>query len=135
MAGAQIPPACIHIYMDTFWAWLIQESRQRIEPAILAGYERAFKDELLRLIERTADPALQKKLVDMIDCPVRTASGCRGFAEYVYAALIKNGLDAEYDLDAALQYVVEKMLMDRSEVTGEPKASLFTGFSPRPGET
>ncbi len=132
---AQFLSLCIHICMNTFWAWLIEESRQRIEPAVLAGYERAFKDELLRLIQRTADPVLRKKLVDMIDCPVRTASGCRGFADYIYGALVKNGLDAEYDLDAALQYVVEKMLMDRSEVTGGPKASLFTGFSPRPGET
>lgn len=67
----------------------------------------------------------------MIDCPVRTAKGCRGFAEYIYAALIKNGIANQYDVEAALSYVIQKMLMDTSEL-GQPRANLFTGFTERP---
>jgi hypothetical protein len=117
--------------MRTFWEWLLGEGRQRLDPAILAGYERAFKDQLARLIGRTSDPALRARLEEMLECPVRDSRGqCRGFADYIHSALIRNGIHQSYDLEAALQYVVEKMLLDRSEVTGQPRASLFGGFTP-----
>lgn len=119
-----------------FWTWLIGEARHGdIEPAVLQGYERAFRDALLRLIRKTSDPGLHAKLKGMIDCPVRTPRGCRGFAEYIHSALLKNGIQSQYDIEGALQYVVEKMLMDTSETTGQPKSSLFSGFSSRPDET
>ena len=37
-----------------------------------------------------------------------------------------------YDIEAALQYVIEKMLLDRSEATGQTKVSLFSGFKEKP---
>jgi hypothetical protein len=120
-----------------FWGWLIGEARRtEIEPAVLHGYDLAFKDELRRLIARTANPALRAKLEKMLDCPVRDRTGqCREFAEYIYAALLKNGIHHAYDLESALQYVVQKMLISRSEATGAEKGNLFTGFTERPGET
>src|ERR1700758_813843 len=99
--------------LTDFWTWLVAEARRaEIEPSILQGYEAAFKDELLRLIRRTSNPVLRAKLEDMVECPVRDRSGrCRGFAEYIYAALVRNGIHHQYDVEAALQYVIEKMLM------------------------
>jgi hypothetical protein len=69
----------------------------------------------------------------MLDCPIRDRRGnCRTFSEYIYATLLRNGIQHRYDVEAALQYVIEKMLMDRSETTGEPRDNLFRGFKERP---
>src|SRR5581483_9539336 len=68
-------------------------------------------------------------------CPVRTNRGCRTFTDYIYGSLIKNGIHNLYDIESSFQYVIQKMLLDRSETTGQPKASLFAGFASRPGET
>jgi hypothetical protein len=119
--------------MRTFWEWLLEGRKGEIEPSVLHGYDEAFKDRLRELIGRTSDPSLRVKLDRMLDCPIRDSKGnCRGFAEYIHAALLKNGIAHQYDIEAALSYVVGKMLMDRSEVTGGPKANLFAGFTERP---
>jgi hypothetical protein len=69
----------------------------------------------------------------MLDCPVRDRYGrCRGFAEFIYASLLRNGIHHRYDIEAALQYVIEKMLMDRSDTAGPSRATLFGGFTERP---
>jgi hypothetical protein len=129
----------VHKYgmLTDFWTWLVTEARRAdIDPSIHQGYESAFKDELQRLIRRTTNPVLRAKLEDMVECPVRDRRGrCRGFTEYIYAALVKNGIHDQYDIEAALQYVIEKMLMPRSETTGEERSSLFSGFNARPDET
>jgi len=119
--------------MRTFWEWLLEGRKGDVEPGVLRGYDQAFKDRLKELIGKTSDPSLRIKLERMLDCPVRDSKGnCRGFAEYIHAALLRNRLADQYDIEAALSYVVGKMLTDRSEVTGEPKASLFGGFTERP---
>jgi hypothetical protein len=117
----------------TFWEWVLEGRRGEIEPGVLHGYDQAFMDRLKVLIGKTSDPGLRAKLVRMLDCPVRDSKGnCRSFAEYIHAALLKNRIADQYDIEAALSYVVGKMLMDRSEATGALKANLFAGFTERP---
>lgn len=117
--------------MLSFWQLLqlVVEDRQQLVPAgVLQGYEHEFKQALTTLIRRTEDPVLRRKFEDMIDCPVRDARGnCRGFSEYVLSALIKNRIHDRYDIEAALAYVVEKMLMPISD-TKAPRATLFGNF-------
>lgn len=93
----------------------------------MQGYEQAFKAALRAVIQRTKDPNLRATFEKMIDCPISTKSGCRSFTDYILAALIKNGVHHQYDMEAALQYVVEKMLLDRTDA-GEPRATVFSGF-------
>jgi hypothetical protein len=121
--------------MWTFWQWLrlLTEERQDLVPAaVLRSYDTELKRQLSDLIARTKDPALRRKFQDMLDCPIRDSRGnCRGFAEYVVAALVRNGIHRRFDLEAALNYIIEKMLLDRSD-TGQPRSSLFGGFEERP---
>ena len=117
--------------MMTFWQLfqlLVEDRQQLVPPSVLQGYDSEFKQALTNLIRRTTDPVLRRKFIEMLDCPVRDARGnCRGFSEYVVSALIKNGIHHQYDIEAALSYVAEKMLMPTSD-TGEPRTTLFGGF-------
>ena len=119
--------------MEGFLAWLVlTEDRARVSPGVLRGYEFAFKDQLQRVIHRTQNPALRAELEDMLHCPIRDARGnCKSFTNYIVGTLVKNGVHARYDLEAALAYVVEKMLMERGE-HGEPRITVFGGFEERP---
>jgi hypothetical protein len=123
--------------MKTFWHWLaavIEEARRPDIPGeVLHGYELAFQDQLRGLIRRTQDPRLRAVLTDMLDCPIRDARGnCRSFMDFIVGALIRNGIHHRFDMEAALGYIMEKLLMDKTE-KGEPRASLFGGFQERPG--
>lgn len=124
--------------MITFWTWLLTEDRGRfIEPGILQGYEQAFKAALRTVIQGTEDPNLRATFQKMLDCPINTNRGCRSFTDYILGALIKNGIQQQYDMEAALQYVVEKMLMPSTEA-GEPRKTVFADFDAsrpyQPGE-
>src|SRR5690348_5816110 len=101
--------------MRTFWEWLLQEDRRSVEPAVLAAYEHAFKDELRRVIQRTGSPVLRKELLAMLDCPIRTPKGCMRFTDYIVGTLIKNGVQHVAVLEAALGYVAEKMLLPTTD--------------------
>src|SRR5688500_10194516 len=111
--------------MQTFLQWLIQEARQpHVDPSILNGYEWEFKRQLQQLIQKTEDPQLKERFRQMLDCPVVDSSGrCREFSEYILSALIKNRIHDRYDIESALGYVMEKMLMDRSLTSGEERAT------------
>lgn len=111
-----------------FKEWLlVVEARQEFIPqAVLQGYELAFRDELKQLIDRTQNPKLRGVLADMLDCPIQDAKGnCRTFTDYIVAVIVRNGLYRQFDMEAALGYIVEKMLMNR----------LFGGFEERPDYT
>jgi hypothetical protein len=111
-----------------FWTWITESRQQDIEPAVKTGYELAFQSELKRLIARTHDPSLRRKFQEMLDCPIRNSRGvCVSFTNYILGAMIKNGVYARYDMEAALSYVFEKMMMDKSS-TGEPRLTVFGGF-------
>ena len=116
--------------MQTFFHWLIQEARQpEVDQSILKAYEFEFKRQLQNLIRRTDDPELQQQFSRMLDCPVVDSNGrCRDFSEYILAALVKNGIHHRYDVESAMSYVLEKMLMDRSLKTGQTRSTLFGGF-------
>jgi len=102
------------------------------DPEVLADYEAAFRDQLRSLIARTRDPGLRRRFADMLDCPIRDSRGhCRGFAEYIAAALIRNGVRRRHDIEAALGYVAERMLMPRGE-DGLPRDTVFAGYQERP---
>jgi hypothetical protein len=117
--------------MLSFWQLLqlvVEERQHLVSPGVLQAYDSEFKRALTGLIQRTQDPVLRKKFQDMLDCPVRDARGnCRSFSEYVLSALIKNGIHNQYDIEGALSYVVEKMLLPTSD-TGAPRTTLFGGF-------
>ena len=116
--------------MQTFFQWIISEARQaEVNPSILKAYDFEFKQQLQDLIQRTDDPELQQQFSRMLDCPIRDSSGlCRDFSEYILAALIKNGIHHRYDIESAMSYVIEKMLMDRSLKTGQTRSTLFGSF-------
>lgn len=117
-----------------FWTWLLRESRQQqwVPQGVLQSYDAEFRRQMERLIQRTADPKLRAKFIEQLGCPVRDSRGnCRSFTEYIVAALIRNGVQDRYDVEAALGYVVEKMLLDKTD-TGEERTTLFGGFAERP---
>ena len=118
--------------MIDFATWLLlREARQEfVPPSVLQGYDMEFKQALNNLIQRTEDPVLKDKFKQMLDCPIRDSRGnCRGFGEYVLSALVKNGIHQRYDIEAALSYRFQQMLMDRS-FSGQPRTTLFSGFDP-----
>lgn len=116
--------------MQTFFQWIISEARQPlVDPSILKGYEWEFRRQLEQLIQRTDDPELKQQFQKMLDCPITDSSGrCRDFSEYILATLLKSGIHRRYDIESALGYVIEKMLMDRSLASGKERATLFGGF-------
>jgi hypothetical protein len=125
--------------MKTFYnwlEWLIAEARQpRISPAVLAGYEQAFKDSVRKLIQRTENPDLRAKFIEMLDCPIRdNRGGCRSFSDYIYSALLRHGIHHQYDIEEALHYVFEKMMMPTTDA-GDPRATVFGGFVEKPEYT
>lgn len=119
--------------MKTFWDWLVSEARRPyMEPGVLQAYEDAFQQSLRELIQRTQHPTLRARLQEMLDCPIRDSRGnCRTFTDYIVSALIKNSIHTQYDMEAALGYVFEKMMMSHTEL-GEPRATVFSGFEERP---
>ena len=108
---------------------LFAEERQPLVPvSVLQSYDHEFRQGLSALIQRTQDPVLKQKFIQMVNCPVRDARGnCRGFSEYILSALIKNGIQNRYEIESALSYVAEKMLMPTSD-SGDPRETLFGGF-------
>lgn len=112
--------------------WLVVEALQEfVPPSILRGYEAEFQRGLRELIDRTDDPILKRKFEDMRLCPVQDATGqCHPFSEYILAALVLNGVQDRYDIEASLAYVVQRMLLPQS-LTGEPRSNLFGGFDPQ----
>ncbi len=97
-------------------------------PEILRGYDLALRRELEQLARQIEDPGVRARFTALHDCPVIDSSGsCRDFANYVLGALIRNGVHDRFDLEQALQYVFEKMLLPRSE-GGEGRNTLFTNF-------
>lgn len=125
--------------MHTFWQWLLTEDRYDYVPAsILLGYDQAFKQALKGVIQRTKDPTLRATFEQMLNCPIMDQRGsCRTFSTYILDALIKNGIQQQYDMESALAYVFEKMMMPRTD-TGEPRQTLFADFDAnrpfQPGE-
>src|SRR4051794_32651595 len=116
-----------------FHSWLTEGRQYRIPPTILNAYEDEFRRQLQAVVGRIHHPKLRAELDRMLDCPLRDRRGhCRTFSEFIYATLLRNGIHHRYDVEAALQYVIEKMLLDRSEATGQPKDNLFNGFRERP---
>ena len=81
---------------------------------MLQGYEQAFKQALREVIQRTRDGQLRATLQRMVDCPIQDRRGnCRAFSTYILDALIKHGIQQQYDVEAALAYVFEKMMMPK----------------------
>ena len=81
------------------------------------------------MIERTTEPTLKRQFQAMIDCPIRDSKGrCRSFSEYILSALIKNGIHRRYDVEAALGYVFEKMMLPVSDA-GKPRTTFYGGFT------
>lgn len=128
-----------------FWGWLQQqnqlnEARQPfVSPTVLQGYENEFRRQLDNLIQRTDDPQLRQQFEKMRDCPITDRQGrCRDFSEYIVSTLVRQGVHHRYDVEAALGYVLEKMFLDKSVTTSQPRATLFGGFDEKrpyqPGE-
>ena len=95
------------------WFWL--QERSLVDPAVLASYEQAFRQGLEGLIARTQDPALRQ-----------TFSGMRNFnfASYILGALMRNGVQYQYDIEDCLQRIVFRMLSPVGE-RGMPHSTLF----------
>ena len=110
--------------MEAFREWLIEEERQAIDPAVVQSYDRAFQAELEKLIQRAgSNLPLQRSLEAMRQCPVRTASGCAGWTNYIVGALLRN-CPRTVDVDQAVNYIIFRMLGPRGE-RGEPRKTLF----------
>jgi len=115
-----------------FLTWFTESHQHRIPSTVLDSYEHEFRRQLQGVISRIENPTLKANLEQMLQCPLRDARGnCRGFAEFIYSALLRNGIHHRYDMEAALQYVIEKMLLTQSD-NGQPKISLFAGFREKP---
>ena len=118
--------------MVTFSEWLLEEERSLVDPYVLDSYERAFMQQLEALIGRTRDPALRQAFERMRFCPVQDRNGrCNRFADYILGALIRHGINQQYDLEDALQRIVFWMLSPVGE-RGLPKKSLFDFDESRP---
>jgi hypothetical protein len=118
--------------MVTFSEWLFQEVRSLVDPYVLDGYERAFMQQLEALIGRTRDPALRQEFEKMRFCPVQDRNGrCSRFIDYMLGALIRHGINQQFDLEDALQRIVFWMLSPVGE-RGLPRNSLFDFDENRP---
>ena len=118
--------------MVPFSEWLLQEVRSLIDPHVLDSYERAFQQQLEGLIQRTRDPALRQEFEKMRFCPVQDRNGrCSRFSDYILGALIRHGINQQYDLEDALQRIVFWMLSPTGE-RGLPRNSLFDFDENRP---
>ena len=118
--------------MVSFSEWLFHEVRSLIDPHVLDSYERAFQQQLEALIGRTRDPALRQEFERMRFCPVQDRSGrCSRFVDYMLGALIRHGINQQYDLEDALQRIVFWMLSPTGE-RGLPRHSLFDFDENRP---
>lgn len=113
--------------MQSFREWLLEEERGVVPQSVLNGYEHAFWQALNDLIRRTQDPVLRAKFKETLDCPVKTARGCRSFTDYILGALLKNRIHNTYDMESVLAYVFQKMMMPTTD-TGEPRNTVFSGF-------
>src|SRR5438105_3211815 len=106
------------------WLVVIESRRVDVSPDILQGYEYAFKEQLRRVIRRTRNPTLRAELEKMLECPVRDSRGnCKSFTDYILGAFVRSGIHHRFDIEAALAYVVEKMLMDTG-ANGEPRRTV-----------
>jgi hypothetical protein len=113
--------------VTNFLIWL-ERRLERVSSSVLQNYEQAFKQALTQLIGRTHDPVLKQRFREMLDCPIKNTRGqCRSFSDYILDALIKNGIQRRYDIEAALGYVVEKMLLTKNDA-GEPRITVFSDF-------
>jgi len=118
--------------MVTFSEWLLQEVRSLIDPHVLDSYEAAFQQQLEALIGRTRDPALRQEFERMRFCPIQDRNGrCSRFVDYMLGALIRHGINQQYDLEDALQRIVFWMLSPVGE-RGLPRHSLFDFDETRP---
>ena len=107
-----------------FQDWLLAEERQSVDPHTLRSFERIFEDELERLIQRChGNPALQRTLEPMRDCPVKTAKGCTSWTDYALGALIRHCAN-KVDLEDAFAYVMFRLLSRVGE-RGQPRQCLF----------
>ncbi len=115
--------------MQTFWTWLLTEDRRDlVPPAVLRSYEQAFRQALEQVIQRTKDSTLRATFQKMLDCPITDRKGnCRPFTSYIVDALIKNGIHQQYDMEAALEYVLEKMMMPTTDA-GKQRPTVFADF-------
>ena len=111
--------------MNGFRAWLLfTEARQTIDPSVVQSYERAFQDGLEGLIQRSANNVpLRKTLETMRTCPIKTASGCTGWTDYIVGGLLRH-CSRTVDLDGSLSYVAFRMLSPVGE-RGQPRQPLF----------
>ena len=97
-------------------------------PEVLRGYDSEINRQLEQIAQRINDPGLRKQFRGMMTCGIKDSTGrCRGWGDYVMGALIRNGITDRYDLEGAIQYVFEKMLMPTSD-QGEARATLFSDF-------
>ena len=118
--------------MLTFYRWLellTEDRRRAVAPEILKSSDLALLLQLEKIAKGIPDPQLRSKFLTMLRCPiVDSRGGCRYPAEYVLAALEKNGIHNRSDIEAAIQYVFEKMLLPRANT--ETGANIFPGFDP-----
>jgi hypothetical protein len=64
----------------------------------------------------------------MLDCPIKDSQGhCRSFTDYIVSSLMRNQIHRRGDIEEALAYVYENMMMDK-KVTGDHKATIFGSF-------
>ena len=118
--------------MVTFSEWLLQEVRSLIDPHVLDSYEAAFQQQLEALVGRTRDPALRQEFERMRLCPIQDRNGrCSRFVDYMLGALIRHGINQQFDLEDALQRIVFWMLSPTGE-RGLPRHSLFDFDETRP---
>lgn len=121
-----------------FSAWfLLREAHQELVPqAVLQQYDAEFQRALQGVIQRTHDPALRDKFVEMLRCNVRDERTgiCRTFSDIILGSLLKAGIQRQYDLEASISYVFEKLMLQTSEA-GSPRATLFGSFDPNKSYT
>lgn len=123
--------------MLTFYQWLgkLHEDRRTIAPEILQSYDLEFRRQLERLAGQIPDSQVRSQFQELLDCPIIDSKGnCRDFAEYVNAALVKNGITNRFDAEQSLQYIFEKMLVPKGD-SGQTRTTIFTGFDPRTADS
>ena len=53
------------------WLLVIVGRQDAVLAGVLAGYEHAVREELRKVVARTAHPAMRQEFVAMLDCPTR----------------------------------------------------------------
>lgn len=90
--------------------------------------EIELRHRMEQLSQQIEDPGLRKQFRSMINCGILNSAGrCQSWGNYILDELVKTGVGNRHDLEEALKFVMNVLLLPRSD-RGEKQISLISDF-------